>query len=299
MPLRANLLLSTALTTIGAVWVVAPTTAADMEAIAPSVDTYGTPAPAVSGPNFKLDAFGGWADASSPTEDYDEGLYGVGASFAAPIGKRFGVQIDGLIGAFGDDPFYSVAGHGFWRDPSVGLLGIYGSWTYFDRGSWPFLGIGSGVEVSRIAFEGELYRGNFTIRTLLGLETGDVDDGLYANLDFSWYATPDAKLSIGYRHSAAGSALALGGEWLMPANFGGARPSLFAEARIGEESHHAVWGGLRVYFGQSQTLIDKHRYDDPEGVEPDLFAAQDLVGELDGQNEVAKIAACGSSPTCL
>jgi hypothetical protein len=70
----------------------------------------------------------------------------------------------------------------------------------------------------------------------------------------------------------------------MPANFGGARPALFAEGRIGEEDRHAVWGGLRVYFGQSQTLIEKHRYDDPEGVEPDLAGIQELVGQLDVDN---------------
>jgi hypothetical protein len=284
MSLRASLFLSTALTTVGAFWIAAPTDAADMESIAPDVDTYGGRAPAVSGPNFKFDAFGGWADASSPIDDYDEDLYGIAGSFTTPITHSFGLQIDGMVGAFGGDPFYGVAGHAFWRDPSIGLLGAYGSYTYFDRGPWVAVGVGSGLDVSRVAVEGELYRGSFTFRGLVGLETGDVDDTLYANLDFSWYVTPDAKLSIGYRHSSAGNALALGGEWLTPVSVAGGRPALFAEGRIGEEDHHAVWGGLRVYFGQSQTLIEKHRYDDPEGVEPDLAGIQELVGELDVKN---------------
>lgn len=37
-----------------------------------------------------------------------------------------------------------------------------------------------------------------------------------------------------------------------------------AEGRVGEDSYHGVWGGVRFYFGQKdKTLIRRHREDDP------------------------------------
>jgi hypothetical protein len=40
--------------------------------------------------------------------------------------------------------------------------------------------------------------------------------------------------------------------------------SAFVEGRVGEEGFHGIWGGLKLYFGQSdKPLIARHRRDDP------------------------------------
>lgn len=295
MSLRLQLLLTTALTTVGWSWLVFPAPAADaiVDSFTPDPSTaLGAPAPAVSSFNFKFDIFGGHADAESPAVDYDESLYGGSASFSVPLTERFGLQVDGMTGHYGGDQFYIVAGHLFWRDPSVGLLGAFGSHTMLDRGPWQEIGVDSGLYANRIGVEGELYLGAYTLEARVGQESGDIDDKFFAELDAEWYASPDLKFSAGWRHSGGGDALALGTEYLLPGEFAGGRSALFAEGRFGNDDNSAVWGGLRVYFGQSQTLIDKHRYDDPDGPEPDLFSLQALAGELDAAEEACIIISC-------
>jgi hypothetical protein len=70
--------------------------------------------------------------------------------------------------------------------------------------------------------------------------------------------------------------------------FGG-RISLFAEGRIGESDYRAVLGGLRIYFGKSPTLIEKHRRDDPgNDLVENLFTVQQFSKTLDQQNKAAE-----------
>ena len=63
------------------------------------------------------------------------------ATFEAAISDRFGAQVDGVLGydanalkaggASFDDPatIATLAGHAFWRDPNVGLIGAIGQYT--------------------------------------------------------------------------------------------------------------------------------------------------------------------------
>ena len=37
--------------------------------------------------------------------------------------------------------------------------------------------------------------------------------------------------------------------------------SVFAEGAVGTAGYHRVLGGIRFYFGDSETLRDKHRHD--------------------------------------
>jgi hypothetical protein len=288
MSIRHYFLTTTALASFGAVWF-APAIAADLVTKAPALVSN----PAVSGVNFKIDGFGGWEDASGgiPERDRSGGLGGAAAALTVPLGERFGLQIDGMGGTWSGDAFWGAGGHAFWRDPNVGLLGVTGSWVRLDRGSWPFIGRGSGIDVAHLAGEGEYYWNSVTLRGVAGWEGGDVPGRFFTRADARWYAQKDLMLSIGYRYSADVSALALGGEWLTPANVLGARVSLFAEGRIGDSDNRAVWGGLRIYFGKSPTLIDKHRRDDPGNDLPDnLFAAQQFSNSLDKKNKAAELA---------
>jgi hypothetical protein len=285
MSMRHYFLATTALASFGTVWLVVPGVAADMSARAPVPISN----PAVSGVNFKIDGFGGWGDATGgvPDRSRSGGLGGSNAALTIPFGERFGVQVDGLGGSWGGNAFWGVGGHGFWRDPSVGLLGVIGSWTRLDRGPWPFIGRGSGIEVDTVGGEGEYYWNSVTLRGVMGQEGGDVPSRFFTTADARWYVQKDLMLSIGYRHTGGLNALALGGEWLTTTAVFGGRVSLFAEGRVGESDFRAVWGGLRVYFGKSPTLIDKHRRDDPPT--PDnLFAAQKFSTDLDKKNKNAQ-----------
>jgi hypothetical protein len=291
MSMRHNFLATTALASFGAFWVVIPGKAADLPTKAPVFAPNLSSGPAVSGVNFKIDGFGGWADGTGgiPERDHSGGVGGGEASLTVPLGERFGFQVDGLGGSWGGDAFWGAGGHVFWRDPSVGLLGVTGSWTQLDRGPWTFIGRGTGVSVGNVGGEGEYYLNSVTLRAVAGWEGGDVPSGFFTRADARWYAQQDLMLSIGYRYTDRISAAALGGEWLTPTNLFGGRISLFAEGRIGESDYRAVLGGLRIYFGKSPTLIEKHRRDDPgNDLVENLFTVQQFSKTLDQQNKAAE-----------
>jgi hypothetical protein len=90
---------------------------------------------AVDGFNAKAGGYGGTLD--------DKIVYGGQGSFAVPLGCGYGLQADGLAGSFGDNSIYAVGGHLFWRNPSSGLLGLYGSYQRWDQFS--------GVNVNHIS----------------------------------------------------------------------------------------------------------------------------------------------------
>jgi len=96
--------------------------------------------PAVSGINGKISVLGGSL--------FDEGYGALSGSISVPVSVRYGLQLDGSIGTHDGEFIGGGSGHLFWRDPTIGLLGVYGSYTYHDAldGS-----------VSRIGIEGEYY----------------------------------------------------------------------------------------------------------------------------------------------
>jgi hypothetical protein len=287
MAMRGYFLATTALVSFGVVWHVFPGNAADMST------RFARPVasdPAVSAVNFKIDGFGGWMDATGgiPERNRDGGLGGSSASLTVPFGERYGLQLDGTGGSWGGNAFWSAGGHLFWRDPNYALLGVTGSLTRLDRGPWLFLGRGSGIDAGNFGGEGEYYMASTTLRGIAGWEGGDVPSRFFSKADLRWYPIMDLMLSVGYRFTGDRSALALSGEWLTPTSVFGGRASLFTEARVGESDFRAIVGGLRVYFGPSKTLIDKHRRDDPDnGVPDNLFASQAFSNTLDKNNKNA------------
>jgi len=287
MSIRNALLQSTALTALGFAWVV-PSVAVAADLAYPAADPFVNPAfvaPAVSAPNFKFEAFGGWGDAANSGGG---GIYGIAGAYSMPIGQQFGLQIDGLVGSWAGHTFYGTAGHLFWRDPTVGLAGVYGSFKHVDTPG--------GSNLGQVAFEGEYYMPTTTIRGKLGWEGLDLPSRVFGKVDFDWYATPDLALSVGYRYTGGKSALALGAEWLTPHQVGSHRMSVFGEGRIGQDNSSSVLAGLKLYTGPSQTLMEKHRRDDPE-IDKDLYAFANLLNPASGcppgETELYEGEGCG------
>ena len=102
--------------------------------------------PAVSGLNGKIAVYGGYQE----DEIDDGGIFGVLGSVSVPLGHRFGFQLDGQVAAVEDDVFGRLGGHLFWRDPSKGLVGVYGAVEGYDD---------IDMDAWRIALEAEAYIG--------------------------------------------------------------------------------------------------------------------------------------------
>lgn len=235
--------------------------------------------PAVSGLNGKVD-FGYMYLDFDGLPEHVNGAYGIG-TITAPVGERFGLQIDaGLIGLYPtaagtvDADGGGVGGHFFWRDPDQGLVGAYAH----------YVALGSSfadVDLVRYGVEGEFYIDRVTLEGFAGADT--VDGGgaseTYANLDFgaSYYVTDNVKLSAGVRRAFDQTSGIVGAEAMLP--FASNNVSLYANAQFSDETT-SVRAGLRVYFGQpDKSLIARHREDDPESMLFDFadtaFAADD------------------------
>ena len=77
---------------------------------------------AVDGVNGKLAGLGGSFANNS--------LYGAIGSLSTPLGCGYGLQIDATAASFDGRFLGAIGGHLFWRDPSRGLLGLYGSYAH-------------------------------------------------------------------------------------------------------------------------------------------------------------------------
>lgn len=242
--------------------------------VAPSV------LPAVSGINGKISVLGGSL--------FDEGYGAVAGSITIPIGVRYGLQLDGAIGTHDGEFIGGGAGHLFWRDPSMALLGVYGSHTYHDN---------LGGSVSRIGVEGEYYWDQVTFKAVVGAEffdvdvTTDVDDeNFFAFSDLSYYPLDNLELSIGHRYTAQTHALALGVEYQFDQQIFSSGVALFAEGRIGENDYEGIWGGVTFYIGDDKSLIRRHREDDP-----DDWGEDNLLGAVLGGTCESGTRSLGSS----
>lgn len=271
MPLHQFLRTTTMLSSVvGASFIAVMTAqAADVPVKAP----YAAPAPlpAVDGINYKFDVLGGSLA--------EEGFGGARGSVSLPLGFQYGLQIDGTATSYDGDFLGAIGGHLFWRDPTIGLLGIYGSYLHWDKFG--------GLHTSRIALEAERYHGPWTFTAILGAESGNsksqfnngfresigVKSRFYDIVDIHYYWNENSRVSVGHRYLGGKHALALGTEWSVPIA-PRTQGSLFIEGRIGERDYKSVWAGLRAYFGNSdKTLIRRHREDDPVNPEPEAVHA--------------------------
>lgn len=222
--------------------------------------------PAVDGPNGSFSVFGGNGESG--------GLAAAMGSIALPIGYAFGAQTDGIVANLNDSLFYSIGQHLFWRDPSIGLLGLYGAYEHYDAVN--------GVDAGRVGAEAEIYLDRFTVRGVAGVEFGDqtttksgatittidIKTNFFDTVDLVYYPTDNLSVYAGHRLTGRNNALALGGEYLF-ASSGSMAFSSFAEGQVGEDDS-AIYGGIKIRFGGSQkTLIRRDREDDPRNWQPD------------------------------
>ena len=218
--------------------------------------------PAVDGINAKIDGFGG-ADPN--------GFYGASGSLSVPLAQQWGLQLDGEVGSDSGIGEHGGAGHLFWRDPSIGLLGAYASYLHWNGTNDVNFGRIS-ANVGRFAVEGEYYLNRWTLSGLIGVETLSIKSALpifsvanhfFDDVSVSYYPTDNFKLSAGHVGTFGTHFLTLGSEYGFALG-GGRMASLFADGWIGERSNNGALVGLRMYFGQrDKSLMDRHRQDDP------------------------------------
>ena len=226
-------------------------------------NAYQAQAPAVDGLNSKIDGFGG--------SESNKEFYGARGAFTVPLGRQFGAQFDGVAGSFDGRSLINIGGHFFTRNPAQGMVGIYADYTRFDSRV-------GGVNVSRVAAEGEYYLGRWTLSGMAGVETGnsvtgvvgtdiqtfDIKTRFFDAANVAYYLNDNFKVFAGHRYQGGKHAGALGAE-LGFAVGRGTMAAVYAEGRVGSESNHGVFGGVKFYFGQrDKTLIRRHREDDPD-----------------------------------
>ncbi len=257
MTTRNSLLATTAMASIVALGATTAGSAADLPD-AGRAYALDESLPAVSGLNGKIAVYGGYQD----DEVDDGGIFGVLGSVSVPLGHRFGFQADAQVAAVEDDVFGRLGGHLFWRDPSKGLVGIYGAVEGYDD---------TDMDAWRIALEAEAYLDRITIRGLAGYEAVDLpaaaggdEDGVFALADLAYYINDDFRASIGYRHMNDTHMGAAGLEYQLQTGLFGSGTSVFAEGRVGDNDYAAAWAGVRLYLGGGEkSLIRRHREDDP------------------------------------
>lgn len=271
MPLRPWLLSMTVLAAFGGGWLAVPAVPAGAAEPVPSGRSAAPTLPAVSAANGKIEALGGTLS--------DEALFGARGSLSIPLAPQFGFQVDGLATGFDGRFLGGLAGHFFWRNPAVGLLGIYASHIYWDKFG--------GAHATQVAGEVEYYWDRWTLQAVAGVEFGnttstftvlpagtfvdtiDIKTRFFDKIDLSYYLTDDFRVILGHRYVFGRNAAALGAEWGFPISHN-MTASLFAEGRVGEDDYRGVWGGVRVYFGApAKPLIRRHREDDPANWMPD------------------------------
>jgi hypothetical protein len=216
--------------------------------------------PAIDGINYRASVFGG--------ELWKRGQGGVDASVAIPLAHSYGFQLDGLASSW-QDRFYGEAhAHWFWRDPAIGMLGLYAAYTHLAKFG--------GVDAGYLGVEFARYYGPWELKGLFGVESGnsgstltgpftitsfDIDTRWFDRIDLSYYLNENFKVGIGHRYLSGKNALALRAEIAAPLG-AGRMASLFVEGRAGEDQFKSIWAGLRIYLGRSdKSLIRRHRED--------------------------------------
>ncbi len=210
--------------------------------------------PAVDGINFKLSLLSGVYQRNVLGNASNNMFVG---SVATPIPylHSFGAQLD-IAGGSYDGSFTSAAAglHLFWRDPNIGLFGIYGDWAYLN----PEHAGRTGAEIS-------LYLDRYTIDIFAGKQYGQhVYTEFVDEVDLAYYFTDNFRASIGHRLMSRGHVANFSFEY-MPQNLSVDGVSIFGEIEGGEDNYFGAWTGIRYSFGTGSwtTLIDRDRRGDP------------------------------------
>jgi hypothetical protein len=199
--------------------------------------------PAVSGPNVKLDVGGGFVN--------DEGAGLAHGLFTFPIGDQFGAHIEGAAGVLDDEFGWGGSTMFFWRDPDVALAGLFVSHGEINDN-----------HTTRYGAAGQLYLGQFDISAQAGYqEHNRGKDGAFGKIELGWYPVDDVRVYLGGDFNRIAN-MGLAGIEFRPGFEALPGMTLFLDGQIGENDHEGLLAGVRFYFGESTTLIDRHRRDD-------------------------------------
>jgi hypothetical protein len=238
--------------------------------------------PAVSEVNGKVGYAAGILD-SQTGHNFD-------GSLTFPLTAHFGLQADALYSRISHEDFFGGAGHLFWRDPEIGLVGLAGGALHHDA-----------VDTFQFGAEGDYYLGPVTIGFFAGV--GSIS---YANpvpfLDSSptrfvgsvsvdWYALPDLRLGASCLTAFDNNLMKGSAEYQTPV----CGLALTGEVAIGDHNYDHWLLGVRYYFGASKALRDRQRQDDPPGLMPQILHGLGLYGAEFRQRGLAYLAATPGS----
>ena len=196
---------------------------------------------AVSALNAKIEGVFGNVDGSTAKA-------GAG-SVSLPVLDDFGIQIDGLVGKVNPSDAQGTGVHTFWRDSTVGLVGLTAAYAELGQ-----------TETQRFGGEAEYYLDQFTFTGYVGQQSGDIDTSAYAGLGAQYYLNKDIMFSTLVSTSNDLERYAIGLEHQTPVN----GLAWFASLATGENNYDHAFFGLKFYFsGDRKSLIDRHRKDDP------------------------------------
>jgi len=217
--------------------------------LAASAVTSMSEGPAVSDANAKLSLFGG-----AVSDNQSDSLGGLAGSFTMPLAHTLGLQLDAGYARVGDGNFGSGGAHLFWRDPTIGLFGIYAGYAQLDLS-------GTNVGFGRTGLEAQYFTRSLTLDLAGGVKFGDIDQG-YGRARLQFYPTDNLMLRGGWLYEGANFGT-LGIEYQF-ASSKDTGVALFADTNLGNNDSYSVVAGVRVMFGQDMTLKDRHRRQDPE-----------------------------------
>ena len=280
------------------------------------------PLPAVDGINGKIDGFGGSVGNKS--------VYGVEGTYSVPLQGPYGFQMDGRAGSLDRSGFGTFGGHLFWRNPMQALFGVYGDYTNWDRYGGVRVGhvAGEGAYyIGQFTLEGVagIEFGNNASSSIAGSATTtstttippagiggppgttttttstffaaltnsyDIKTRFFDQVDLAYYPIDNWKAYVGHRYLGGLNAAAFGTEAALPIGHG-LMASAFVEGRVGEQDFHGIWGGVKLYFGQSdKPLIARHRRDDPP-----VWSGDSLFSILNNQSSSVVGGSTQSSTT--
>jgi hypothetical protein len=180
-------------------------------------------------------------------------------SISAPLGKNFGLQVDGLYTHVSERDFYGAGAQVFWRDSEKGLLGV--SLAGIDESTMYSLSGG---------LMGEYYLNMFTFGLNAGyakikydtpvpfIETDETKP--YAGGSIGFYPIDNLLFEFAYNYVFENHLYQCNIEYQTPVS----GLSVFADLATGDQDYDQALFGIRYYFGKQKTLKKRHREDDPQ-----------------------------------
>lgn len=222
--------------------------------------------PAVSSVNGKVEYSGGWMES-------EEG-HNFAGSITLPVGERFGIQADGLYTRVSGRDFFGGAGHFFWRDPNIGLVGLSGGGVQTDGVLHSYQGL----------MEAEYYFSRVTVGVLAGVGRISYDDPapfidtnptkFVSTFSLNWYACDNLRLGASYSYLFDNQLGQVEAEYQTPWR----GLCLTAEYARGENSYDHALLGVRFYFGKDKSLKARQRQDDPPSLARHILTGVGLYG---------------------